>query len=89
MAKHKSVSGLIWVTQKQDRKPTGGNHETVNFAHIKKLPESGLFAAEVVSLDTDIEALSMDLESDVDFIGIESMSRRFEILVLGCRRVQP
>jgi hypothetical protein len=89
LAKHKSSSGLIWSTQKLDRKPFGGNRETVKFAHIKKLPESGLFAAEVASHDPDIQALSMDLESDVDFTGIESMSRLFEILVFDCRRVLP
>ncbi|WP_411732866.1 hypothetical protein [Paeniglutamicibacter sp.] len=90
MAKHKSASGLIWSTQKLDRKPFGGNRETVKFAHIKQLPESGLFAAEVASQDPDIQAVAISLEGyAVDFTGIESMPRLSELLIHNCEGILP
>ncbi|WP_411732864.1 hypothetical protein [Paeniglutamicibacter sp.] len=87
--KHRTASGLIWRAQQIERKSPEGHRSTVKFADIRQAPESGLFAAEVAAQDPDIQAVSMDLESDVDFTGIESLPQLSEILVYGCRRVLP
>lgn len=88
-AKSKTGSGLIWSTKTQTVHLVGDHPERLKFATFKRLPESGLFAAELAAQDPDIQVVVIDAEGNVDLTGIESMPHLVQVLIFDCQRILP
>ncbi|MBF6671890.1 hypothetical protein [Glutamicibacter sp. FBE19] len=48
-----------------------------------------MFAAELASLDPDIQVVSIDAEGNVDLTGIDSMPHLVHLLIHHCQRILP
>lgn len=84
--RHESASGLIWNNKVGKVRMSQNSDARLRFAIIRQLPETGLFADEVVAIAPDVQVVSINLDDggNIDLAGIENLPLLSSLIIHQC-----